>query len=567
MVKKLTRLGILAISLALVFSMSMTAMRAADDTPRGGTVVISEGQQSPFVRNFNVYAPDPTRWTKSSVFEPLIIFNPVDGKPVYWLATAYKYADDLKSITFTLRDKVKWSDGQPFTAKDVAFTFNMFKKFPALDRRGLLAFMDSATAVDDMNVKVTLSQVYTQAHILLGGTWMVPEHQWSKIDDPITWTNPDPIGTGPLTTVSKLTEQVLELCRNPNYWQEGKPYIDCIRQPMYPGNDPANLAAANGELDWIANFIPDIDKTFVAKNPDKHHFYFWPGGATVQLYANTTKAPFDDVKFRQAMSMAIEYDKVTSIGMYGYTAPANATGLGPKHESWINKAALDEAAKMGLAKFDPEAAKKLLDDAGYKVGADKFRTTKDGKPLTFKIQVVNGWTDWVTSVQIISQNFQDIGLNATIETPDFGAWLNNLQQGTYDVSIGWSSSGVTPWDFFRNVLDSTFIGKDKLANAQLWSRWTSPEADKLLSDFVATADEAKQKDIINQLQMLYVKNIPAIPLFPGPTWYEWTTYRFTGFPTKDNYYTQGSSWQEDPGARLIVINMIHCIDNKSCGQK
>src|SRR5947207_1271344 len=116
MVKKLARLGFFVVTLTLVFSMSTSSMRAADDTPRGGTVVISEGQQSPFVRNFNPYAPDPTRWTQSSIFEPLVIFNPVDGKPVYWLATAYKYADDLKSITFTLRKDVKWSDGQPFTA-------------------------------------------------------------------------------------------------------------------------------------------------------------------------------------------------------------------------------------------------------------------------------------------------------------------------------------------------------------------------------------------------------------------------------------------------------------------
>lgn len=553
--------------LALAFSLSPVLQTSqAQDIPRGGTVVISEGQQSPFVRNFNPYAPDPTRWTRSSIFEPLVIFNTVDGKPVFWLATDYKYSEDLLSLTFTLREGVKWSDGQPFTAKDVVFTFDLFKKFPALDRRAVLQFTESATAADDKTVTFRLNKVFTQAHVILGGTWILPEHQWSKVEDPVTFTNPDPVGTGPLTVVKQLTEQVLELCRNENYWQEGRPYIDCIRMPMYPGNDPANLAAANGELDWIGNFIPDIDKTFVARNPEKHHYYFWPGGGTVQLYALTTKAPFDDVKFRQAMSMAINYEQVVAIGMYGYTIPANATGLGPKHEAWVSQAALDKAKEMGLATYNPEGAKALLDEAGYKVGADGFRTNKDGSPLVFKIQVVNGWTDWVTSVQIISQNFQDVGLNATVETPDFGAWLNNLQQGTYDASIGWSTSGVTPWDFYRNVLESAFIGADNIANAQLWARWTSDEADKLLADFVATADEAKQRDIINQLQMLYVENVVAIPLFPGPTWYEWTTYRFTGFPTKENYYTQGSPWQEDPGTRLIVITQIHCIDNTSCGQ-
>ena len=71
-------------------------------------------------------------------------------------------------------------------------------------------------------------------------------------------------------------------------------------------------------------------------------------------------------------------------------------------------------------------------------------------------------------------------------------------------------------------------------------------------------------DIVNQLQMLYVENMPAIPLFPGPTWYEYTTYRFTGFPTEDNYYAQGSPWERN--SAMIVISTIHCVDDMACGQ-
>jgi peptide/nickel transport system substrate-binding protein len=323
-----------------------------------------------------------------------------------------------------------------------------------------------------------------------------------------------------------------------------------MRQPVYLGNDPANLAAVNGEIDWIANFMPDIDNTYVAANPDNHHYYFWPGGGTVQLYLNTTKAPFDDVNFRRAVSQAIDYQTVVDIGMYGYTIPATPTGLGPANESWISQEALDAATAAGQNVYDPEVAAASLDAAGYvDADGDGWRDNADGSPLAFNIQVVNGWTDWVTSVQIITENLQEVGLNASVVTPEFGDWLNSLQTATYDVSIGWSAAGITPYDFYRAVLDSTLITEEGVANGSLWSRWTSEEADNLLNEFTATADPDEQHDIMNQMQLLYVENIPAVPLFPGPTWYEWNDTRFTGFPTQEDYYTQGSTWKK-PLARV-----------------
>lgn len=552
--------------------MSLSVVSAQDVPLRGGTVVVSEGQQSAFVRNFNPFAPDPTRWTRWGVHETLLLFNPVEGGVATpWLATSYEYSEDLLSVVYTLREGVKWSDGADFSADDVVFTFELMKEFPALDRGAVYQFLDSVEKVDDFTVKFNLKEVFTQAHAIIGsndGTQIVPAHIWSEIEDPVTFTNPDPVGTGPLTEVANFSEQVLELCRNPYYWGRDDagnqlPYINCMRMPVYQGNDPANLALINGELDWVGNFVADIENTFVAKDPERHFYYFWPGGGTVQLYFNTTKAPFDDVEFRRALSMAIDYENVVNIGMYGYTVPANATGLGPRHESWVNQAAVDKAAEMGLGVYNPEAAKAVLDEAGYvDANGDGWRELKDGSPLSFKVQVVNGWTDWVTSVQIMSQSFQDVGLNAVIETPDFGVWFDNLQTGGYDASIGWSTSGNTPWDFYRNVLESSFIGADDRANAQLWSRWTDPAADVLLAEFTATADVGRQQEIADTLQMLYVENIPAIPLFPGPTWYEWTTYRFTGFPTAEDYYAQGSPW--DGNSRLIVLSRIHCVDEAAC---
>ena len=545
-------------------------LAGAQMTPRGGTVVVSDGEQL-VGKNFNPFSPDPLNFTDRFIYEPMLIFNPVDGGVATpWLATGYEYAEDLQSVTFTIREGVMWSDGEMLDSGDVAFTFNLFLTVPATDRAAIGDFLDSVEVIDDYTVQFNLNRTYTLAHELIGGQMIVPEHHWADVEDYVLFTNSDPIGTGAMTTVADFNEQSYTLCRNENYWRmdesgEQLPYVDCIRQVLFQGNDPANLALINGELDWVGNFVPDIEQTFIAQNPDKHGYYFWPGGATVQLYSNTSKEPFSDVNFRRALSMAIDYDAVTSIGMYGYTTPANAVGLGPRYDSWVSADAIAYADSTGQTRYNPEGAMALLDESGYVDNdGDGIRNMPGGDNIDFKVQVVNGWTDWVTSVQIMSQNFQDVGLSATVETPDFGAWFSALQNATYDVSIGWGTAGNTPYNYFRNLLLSELISDDGVANAETWSRWTSDEADALLSSFTETADMGAHMDIVNQLQMLYVENMPAIPLFPGPTWYEYTTYRFTGFPTEDNYYAQGSPWERNSAA--IVISTIHCIDDMACGQ-
>ena len=545
-------------------------LAGAQMTPRGGTVVVSDGEQL-VGKNFNPFSPDPLNFTDRFIYEPMLIFNPVDGGVATpWLATGYEYAEDLQSVTFTIREGVMWSDGEMLDSGDVAFTFNLFLTVPATDRAAIGDFLDSVEVIDDYTVQFNLNRTYTLAHELIGGQMIVPEHHWADVEDYVLFTNSDPIGTGAMTTVADFNEQSYTLCRNENYWRmdesgEQLPYVDCIRQVLFQGNDPANLALINGELDWVGNFVPDIEQTFIAQNPDKHGYYFWPGGATVQLYSNTSKEPFSDVNFRRALSMAIDYDAVTSIGMYGYTTPANAVGLGPRYDSWVSADAIAYADSTGQTRYNPEGAMALLDESGYVDNdGDGIRNMPGGDNIDFKVQVVNGWTDWVTSVQIMSQNFQDVGLSATVETPDFGAWFSALQNATYDVSIGWGTAGNTPYNYFRNLLLSELISDEGVANAETWSRWTSDEADALLSAFTETADPARHMDIVNQLQMLYVENMPAIPLFPGPTWYEYTTYRFTGFPTEDNYYAQGSPWERNSAA--IVISTIHCIDDMACGQ-
>jgi len=560
--------SVLLVVLAALLVLSFGAV-TAQDIPLGGTVVVNQGNSAGWVRNFNPFAPQPLDGTSNIFYDPLVAYDPVDGgEPTYWLATGSEYTEDLQSVIFHLREGVLWSDGEPFTADDVVFTFTLLKDNPALiDRGGIRAFTESAEAIDDLTVQFNLTDVYSLAHIYIGGLRIVPEHVWSQIEDPVLFTNDNPVTTGPFSEVTDFSAQSYTVCRNPHFWMAGQPYVDCLRYPAINGNDAANLALVNGELDWVGNFVPDIDTVFVAQDPEHNHYYFYSGGGPWGFYVNVAMKPFDDVKFRQALAQAIPYETIRDTAMNGYTnvVPENAAGIYPLWQDWVPQSVLDTISEMGLGVYDSERAAATLDEAGYvDADGDGWRDQLDGSPIEFTTQIVNGWTDVVTATQIITQSFQDIGLNASMITPEFGEWQNNLQQGTFEASLAWSNWGATPYDFFHNIMGSDLITSDGLRQGQHMPGWTSPEVDQLLQDFLQTADPDEQKAIMGQIDQIFVENVLMSPLSPWPSWYEYSTLRFTGWPTEEDYYAQGSPWQND-AARIVAVN-IHCIDDTSCGQ-
>ena len=181
------------------------------------------------------------------------------------------------------RDNVRWSDGKPYSAYDVEFTFNLKKKFPALDGTGNWKYLKSVTAVDSNHVEFIFSRIYVPGFEVLAGQPIVPKHVWSNVDDPVKYTDPNPIGTGPFTEIVKFTNQVWELGKNPNYWQKGKPKIDKLRFPAFLSNEQATLALIKGEVDWSGNFIPAIDRIFVSKDPEHNKYWFPKSGGSIFL--------------------------------------------------------------------------------------------------------------------------------------------------------------------------------------------------------------------------------------------------------------------------------------------
>ena len=520
-------------------------------------VTISHRQLPSWIRTFNPLLSDASSvWpTQGGIYEPMLIYNTATGEIVPWLATAWEFSSDNATITFTLRDGVMWSDGTPFTSKDVKFTFDLLVAHEGLagteSVRGVLPFVESVETTDDLTVAVTFSQVYTPGLYDIGEQMIVPEHIWKDVADPVTFTNETPVGTGPFTEIGAFQPQYYEILKNPNYWQEGKPFIDGFRAPLYPNNDAAALGLVSGETDMASNFVPDIENTYVAKDPENFHYWFPAVGTTVHIYANTTRAPFDDPNVRKALSMAIDRAQIVQVAMYDYTHPSDGTGLSDAYNTWRSEEAVTAGAEW--VTMDVAKANELLDAAGLTREGDT-RVLPDGTPMAYDVNVVSGWSDWVSTVQIVAQNLEELGIAATVQTYDFAAFFDRLQKGDFDLTIYSGSGGPTPFGYYRSMMSNVTVMPVGELAAQNFARYGNEEADALLEQFAATSDQVEQQEIANQLQMIYAENAPAIPLFPGPDWGEFNTMRFIDFPSAENPYALLAGY-ENP-ERLIELITI-----------
>lgn len=490
-------------------------------------------EQTSWVQNFNPFDLAGRRQsTMDFIYEPLVIFNAEDGgKPVFRLASAYKFSEDMKSVTYTLRPGVKWSDGQPLTSADVKYTIDLMLKNAALDTVGVGETVASVETPSATEVKIDLKAVNSDFPETLADLAVVPEHIWKDVSDPVAFKNKKPVGSGPMTELRRFTPQVYEQCRNPNYWDAASLHVDCLRLPQISGNDQMLAILPEGNMDWIGSFIPQIDKTFVALDAD-HNGYWQPPAETVAFQMNFKSGnegnleAYKDLNFRHAFSLAMDRKSMVDIAGFGYpVVNEHATGLPPRFESWRNKDA--EGGKDAFIGFDTEKASKILDDAGYKKGADGFRTTPSGKPIAFPIIVPNGWTDWIDAVQIAVEGLRAAGINASVATPEYEQWRKEIIDGSFEVVMNSRADGATPFRGYYQSLSTAYGGR--ITGAP--SRYSNPKLDALFDQYLQATSDDDHKKIFNDIQLLIADDFPVVPVFNGPTWYQFSSKRFTGWVT------------------------------------
>ncbi|MQY10716.1 Oligopeptide-binding protein OppA [Streptomyces sp. RB5] len=514
---------------------------------KGGSVTIANTAGQTWTCNFNPFNPAVFNTSIGFVYEPLVFVNVLGNaaeKPM--LAKSYRWNADKTEIVFTVRDGVKWSDGKPLTAEDVAYTFDIMKRVPATDLYSLWtsAGLQSATAAGD---KVTLrfkQAAQTYFYFFANLQPIVPKHIWSTgelASRPDTTSVKDPVGTGPFK-VDPCGPNNIQYTANTDYWQPGKPYLEKVQYPAYLDNAPANLDLASGKAQWGSQYIPGIEKFYLDKSADHHTWS--PPVQNVAIYPNLDPSHADTsrLEVRQAISYAIDRAKVAEIAVGGQQPPANQSGIvTPTFEKYYDAAAV---TKAGFGKPDPDRAKKLVEGLGHSAS----------DPLKLTIITVTGYTDWDAALKVVKQNLAPVGIELTVQNLAQQAYLDKLYNGDYDLAYySQPSGGPTPYYELRAMLHSANtapLGKPAVSNH---SRYRNPAVDKLLNDY-ATADEAGQVDIVKQVGQVMIDDVPVIPVTESVDWFQYNTEDIGGWPTEDNPYAQPSAYTF-PDTGQVLANL------------
>lgn len=535
----------LAASVSGFGALSAHAQNAAGAMGTTPLVLGVEDGSPGFTENFNPFSPNQLN-AVMYMFEPLVIINPLNGAQTPWLATSYRWVNN-KTLVFTIRSGVKWSDGSPFSAADVAFTFNLMHKYSALDTNSLWTSLSSVTAAGD-HVTFRFKTPNVPDFSFIASTPIVPMKQWSKVKNPVTFTNDDPIGTGPYTLDFFHSSEIM-LNRNPKYWQQSLIKVPQLEYLALQGNQTSDLMLAEGKFDESVLFTPNIQKTYVDQNPKYYHYWF-PLSAPITLRMNLTKFPFNQVKFRQAMAYAINKQQLYMQGEYGYEPPANQSLLPPSQQAgWLDKSL---QAKYPY-NYSPSMAAKLLAQLGLKKNAAGLLIGPDKKPLTMTIQVPTGWTDWIQDCEIIKSELAGLGITVNVNTPSVTTDMNNLYTGNFDMALMYEGSYSNPWFVYDQVLasdESAPIGKIAVSN---FERWMNPRTDALLKEYEGATSPAVQHRIIDQLQQIMYTQLPVVNLVYGAAWNEYQTNNYVGWPTQSDQYAMPSNSYPD---NLLIITHL-----------
>jgi peptide/nickel transport system substrate-binding protein len=496
---------------------------------RGGVLTIANEQGGLWTCSFNPYNGSVNSLSAGTIYEPLVYVNALQNeKTTPWLATKWGWSNGNKTMTFTIRQGVKWSDGQPMTADDVLYTFNLLKANPALDLNAVWSVLSSVTKSGDDQIVVNFkAPAVPYFYYIADQVPIVPQHIWSTIKDPVSYKDDKPIGTGAYT-VNPCTPQNITYTANPGYWQPGLPKVTTVKYPAFTSNDPANNQLATGQAQWGSQFIPNIDKFYTSRSKDNHTWS--PPTTQVSLFLNEKVAPLDNPVVRRALSYATDRAKASSIGEGGQEPAGHQLGVVPEtFGDWVDP---DAKARDDFS-YNPEKADQLLEGLGAKKGADGIYVL-NGKRLAFTVVNEGGYGDWVASLQVVAQGMKAAGIALTIDNLSNDDYTNKLFNGNFEIGYYGESGGPAPYYELRQWLyskNSAPIGKPAATN---FERYDNPAADLLFDGYAQTADPAMKKNIIGQLEKIMLTDVPVIPVTESVAWYQYNTAKFTGWPTKED---------------------------------
>jgi len=471
----------------------------------GGTLIVGEYILDTQLAAKNPFFPANTAMgILNFIYEPLMYFNPINGKLEPQIATGYDWSDNYMTLTFTLRDGVTWQDGQPVTADDVVFTYTVLKNYPVTDRYSLWSKITSVTAQGN-KVIFKLNQSFTSFPFYTSDIRIVPKHLWDGISNIADFLNPTPVGSGPFAWGTYNTGTDVQLKAFKQYWG-GAPKVDTFIIRLY--NNAPNLTLGFLKQDVYATMgtiamanVPEI----LARPNAKIQMY--AGTTNFCVFLNLDNPLLADVNVRRAMTMAINTTDLITRGEYNGVTPTSSGFL-----PFLFGDLLSDNAKKDHV-YDPAGAVKILEGAGYTKGTDGIYQ-KDGKRLSFTYHNASGAPAQQMEAGMIQQWLLNIGIEII---PRLATWpeLTALaQSGKYDLlqnSIGFPPDPYAALNTSFNSSMTAPVGTNVIGTN--YFRYRNPQVDSLLNQVSTVVDPAQQKQIYGQIQDILINDVPFLPMY------------------------------------------------------
>jgi peptide/nickel transport system substrate-binding protein len=532
-----------AVAATTLAACSIQIKSAPDPSIPDDTMLIAADTGSPMMeRNFNPYLANK-RVASFYIYEPLVILDNVTGEEFPWLATGYELPDP-STIVFTIRDGVTWQDGEPFTTDDVVFTLNMLKEFPATDTQGVWGYIASVES-DDTTVTIHLQNPDVPAAQLIATTLIVPEHIWKDVDDPGSFRNPDPVGTGPYM-LGNFAPQQYTMDKYESYWQADKVAAEHL---ILPGSN-TQLDIATRGYDWAYSYISDVDNVWVGAGNE--NTYWFPPGGTIALFPNLAKEPFTNLDVRQGLSLALDRGAVGDAAAEGYMDEAGQTNiLLPYQQDDLDPS----IPNSGLIEQNRDAALEAFARAGYTLQGDQL-IGPDGAQLSLSITTANGYTDWLRGVQEVQRQWTAIGIDVKVSTPQPAAYQLALRNGDYDFAMGGTGGTGSLFRDFNSLLSTDFLKPVGEEASNNFERYDNPDAQALLDQYKVALDDEERLEIGYQLQQIVYNDLPVLALYYGGSWGLMSNAKFTNWPSADNPYASPKTYESTP---LIVLTSLEAV--------
>lgn len=487
------------------------------------------GASGQFVENYNPLSPTVLSDVSGLIYEPLFFFDnlkPLGTPPTPVLAKSYEFDKTGKVMTLTLQSGVKWSDGQPFTAKDVAYTFNTMRSNKALNTTGNTP---AAKATGDLTLTLTFDSIgYADAPTVLGSP-IVAEHIFSKMKDIITDPNLNPVGTGPMKA-DTFTAQSYSFAKSPSFRGADKVPAPGIRYYSLSGNDAATNKLLAGQLDWSNIFIPNVVQVL------KPHPNLQFQNTTTQQVVITTcsnaklgcTGAQTDPAVRQAMAAAIDRGQVNQLAYFGRGVPISPTFLlSPRDKQFI-----DPQFGFYPMTADVAKAKSIMEAAGWKMGSDGIYA-KNGQRASMNVLVTAGYTDYIAALDIMKPQLAKAGIEINPQQQANAEIVSARGLGKFQLAMDANFQGPTADPFY--IYNGSFSSINVLPVGQSQnpynnvSKFSDPTVDAAIKAAGSTKDTAVKAAEYKKIQSVIVPAVPYIPVLDNQGFAEYSNASYTGW--------------------------------------